>query len=140
MRILGTIRGVLTEKVLSVDISLETKTALITYDAMKINLNEIIETIEDCGFDCSLKTASSKSTVESTKLKVIGMVCMSCVNTIEGMLKEYTGVESIKVSLENEWADIVYQPDLITEEDLIGQIEDMGFEASKWVSFPYLLL
>ena len=60
---------------------------------------------------------------------------MSCVNTIEGMLKEYTGVESIKVSLENEWADIVYQPDLITEEDLIGQIEDMGFEASKWVSF-----
>ena len=63
------------------------------------------------------------------------MVCMSCVNTIEGMLKEYTGVESIKVSLENEWADIVYQPDLISEEDLIGQIEDMGFEASKWVSF-----
>ena len=60
---------------------------------------------------------------------------MSCVNTIEGMLKEYTGVESIKVSLENEWADIVYQPDLISEEDLIGQIEDMGFEASKWVSF-----
>ena len=135
MMVSGTIRGVLTDKVLSVDISLETKTALITYDAIKIDLHEIIETIEDCGFDCSLKTASSKSTVESTKLKVIGMVCMSCVNTIEGMLKEYTGVESIKVSLENEWADIVYQPDLISEEDLIGQIEDMGFEASKWVIF-----
>ena len=84
-----------------------------------------------------IKTASSKSTVQTTKLKVIGMVCMSCVNTIEGMLKEYTGVESIKVSLENEWADIVFQPDLINEEDLIGQIEDMGFEASKWVSFYY---
>ena len=51
MMVSGTIRGVLTDKVLSVDISLETKTALITYDAMKIDLHEIIETIEDCGFD-----------------------------------------------------------------------------------------
>ena len=51
---------------------------------------------------------------------------------------EYTGVESIKVSLENESADIVFQPDLITEEDLIAQIDDMGFEASIFVS--YLLL
>ena len=50
---------------------------------------------------------------------------------------EYTGVESITVSLENETADVVYQAELITEEDLIAQIEDMGFEASRFVSNIY---
>ena len=34
------------------------------------------------------------------------------------------------MSLESESADISYQSDLITEADIIGQIEDMGFEAS----------
>ena len=90
--------------------------------------------VEDCGFDCQLKTAESPKTVVTTKLSVLGMVCMSCVQTIEGVLKEYTGVESIKVTLETETADVTFQPSLISEADIIGQIEDMGFEASPVVS------
>ena len=76
------------EHVLSCDISLGTKTALINYDAMVITPEQIIEMVEDCGFDCKLKTASTGSTVATSKLSVIGMVCMSCVETIEGVLKE----------------------------------------------------
>lgn len=101
---------------------------------MKITPEKICEMVEDCGFDCQLKTAESPKTVVTTKLSIIGMVCMSCVQTIEGVLKEYTGVESIKVTLETETADVTFQPSLISEADIISQIEDMGFEASPVVS------
>ena len=53
--IIGTIRDVLSDKVLSCDISLETKTALINFDAVKITPDQIVESIEDCGFDARLE-------------------------------------------------------------------------------------
>ena len=46
---------------------------------------------------------------------------------------EYTGIESISVSLEKELADVTFQSDLISEQAIIDQIDDMGFEASKYV-------
>ena len=60
------------------------------------------------------------------------MVCNSCVETIQGVLGEYTGIEEIKVSLEQESADVTFQPDLIDVNTIIEQIEDMGFETSAW--------
>ena len=62
------------------------------------------------------------------------MVCHSCVDTIQGMLTEYTGIEEIVVSLEKETANITFQPDLINIQTIIEMIEDMGFEAELFVS------
>ena len=49
-------------------------------------------------------------------------------------MSEYTGVEEIIVSLENESANVTFQPDLIKIEQIIEHIEDMGFEAELFVS------
>jgi Cu+-exporting ATPase len=125
----GTIRGALSDHVLSCDISLERKVALVTYNEFTITATKIIALIEDCGFDARIKPATS-TTLDNKVIRVLGMVCNSCVETIEGVLSEYTGIEEIQVSLEKETANITFQPDLITVETIIELIEDMGFEAS----------
>ena len=47
----GTISSALQDHVLSVDISLEKKTAFVTYNEFGITATKIISIIEDCGFD-----------------------------------------------------------------------------------------
>lgn len=66
---------------------------------------------------------------EKAVIAVSGMVCMSCVNSIESMMVEKHGVADIKVSLQDEEAVINYDSDVTTVNDLVTAIEDMGFDA-----------
>ena len=66
----------------------------------------------------------------SVKLTIIGMTCMSCVNTIESMMSVYPGVNSIKVDLNKEEAIIFYNKLLTDVQALCSAIDDMGFEAT----------
>ena len=79
--------------------SLEEKTAFVLYDAIKINPQEIIEIIDGCGFEAKLRTASDTNPLKNVKIKVLGMVCNSCVDTIQSIIGEYSGIKEIKVSL-----------------------------------------
>lgn len=63
------------------------------------------------------------------KMKVEGMTCHSCTSTIEGKVGKLQGVQRIKVSLDNQEATIVFQPHLITAEEIKKQIEAVGFPA-----------
>jgi len=125
----STIHAALADHVLSCDISLETKTASITYNEFTISPAKIVDMIEDCGFDAKVKSAVM-TTLEHVKIQVLGMVCMSCVNTIQDVLGEYTGINSVVVSLEKEEADVTFQPDLLTGPVIASHIADMGFEAT----------
>uniref|UniRef100_A0A8C9ELI5 HMA domain-containing protein n=1 Tax=Pavo cristatus TaxID=9049 RepID=A0A8C9ELI5_PAVCR len=64
------------------------------------------------------------------RLKVEGMTCHSCTSTIEGKIGKLQGIQRIKVSLDNQEAVVVYQPHLITAEEIKCQIEAAGFAAS----------
>ncbi|XP_066496377.1 copper-transporting ATPase 1 isoform X3 [Tiliqua scincoides] len=64
------------------------------------------------------------------RLKVEGMTCHSCTSTIEGKVGKLQGVARIKVSLDNQEAVVVYEPHLITSEEIKNQIEAAGFTAS----------
>ncbi|XP_063272558.1 copper-transporting ATPase 1 [Prinia subflava] len=75
---------------------------------------------------------SSWSPVSSAvlRLRVDGMTCHSCTSTIEGKLGKLQGMQKIRVSLDNKEAVVVYQPPLITAEEIKQQIEEAGFTAS----------
>lgn len=64
------------------------------------------------------------------KMKVDGMTCHSCVSTIEGKIGKLQGVQRIKVSLDNREAHVIYQPHLITPEEIRSQIDKAGFLAT----------
>ncbi|XP_054279544.1 copper-transporting ATPase 2 isoform X3 [Macrosteles quadrilineatus] len=80
----------------------------------------------------ALKQSDEEDDLEPEKivLGVEGMTCTSCVNSIEGNLKTQPGIISIKVSLENKNATVVYDPEGTNPEQIRDAIDDMGFEAS----------
>lgn len=75
-------------------------------------------------------TGRGSGNVEVVKMRIDGMVCLSCTTTIEGKIGKLKGVEKIKVGLESQEATVLYLPYLITVEDIVKQIGVAGFKAS----------
>ncbi|EGN96792.1 hypothetical protein SERLA73DRAFT_170172 [Serpula lacrymans var. lacrymans S7.3] len=67
---------------------------------------------------------------EKCELRVEGMTCGSCVESIEGMLRTQAGIHSIKVALLAERAVIEYDPNVWDTDKIIGEISDIGFDAT----------
>ncbi|XP_078013102.1 copper-transporting ATPase 2 isoform X4 [Phascolarctos cinereus] len=124
--------------IMSIKVSLEQSNAIVKYIPLTINLQQICYEIGDMGFDVNIAegkaepwpTKPSSAEEAVTKLRVEGMTCHSCVNTIEGKVGKLQGVLKIKVSLSNQEAVITYQPCIIQPGDLRDHINDMGFEAT----------
>lgn len=117
----------------SVSVSLEKKQAKISYTAEKLTPGQLVEAIEDMGFDAKLLNDGVNDEDKDIRMAVIaiaGMTCMSCVKTIEGKMSTLPGVINIKVSLDLRKADIKYDPAITTPQVLCNAIEEMGFETS----------
>ncbi|KAJ7043611.1 Cu-transporting P-type ATPase [Mycena alexandri] len=70
------------------------------------------------------------SVSEKCDLRIEGMTCGSCVEAIEGMLREQPGINSIKVALLAERGVVEYDPKVWDAEKIIGEISDIGFDAT----------
>jgi copper chaperone len=68
--------------------------------------------------------------METTILKVKGMSCGGCVNSVTGVLSALPGVSRAEVSLEKGEAVVDYDSSQVTREQMAGAIDDAGFEAS----------
>ncbi|XP_024139718.1 copper-transporting ATPase 1 [Oryzias melastigma] len=66
----------------------------------------------------------------SVALKVEGMTCGSCVQSIEQRIGSLPGVIHIRVSLEQKTATLIFDQGQQSPESLSEAIEDMGFESS----------
>ena len=66
--------------------------------------------------------------ISRKRLYIGGMTCVNCQNKIEKALKKTPGVESAKVSYQKGTADIVFDPDWVTLEELQQVIRRAGYE------------
>uniref|UniRef100_A0A2K5LJQ7 P-type Cu(+) transporter n=1 Tax=Cercocebus atys TaxID=9531 RepID=A0A2K5LJQ7_CERAT len=139
----------------SIQVSLENKTAQVQYDPSRtspVALQTAIEALPPGNFKVSLpdgaegsgtdhRSSSShspgssprnqvQSTCSTTLIAIASMTCASCVHTIEGMISQLEGVQQISVSLAEGIGTVLYNPSVISPEELRAAIEDMGFEAS----------
>nr|XP_026483382.1 copper-transporting ATPase 1 isoform X5 [Vanessa tameamea] len=57
------------------------------------------------------------------------MTCQSCVRSIEGSVRELSGIQHVKVELSEHAGYFRYDPRLCSVEAIRSHIEDMGFEA-----------
>eukprot|EP00227_Mantoniella_beaufortii_P003136 CAMPEP_0197613582 /NCGR_PEP_ID=MMETSP1326-20131121/59090_1 /TAXON_ID=1155430 /ORGANISM="Genus nov. species nov., Strain RCC2288" /LENGTH=1012 /DNA_ID=CAMNT_0043182445 /DNA_START=186 /DNA_END=3224 /DNA_ORIENTATION=+ len=125
--------------VLEVKVALLAETAEVRFEEGKLQTSGIIEAIEDMGF--AAEAVRDESVVERKKskgsaggnqirLKVTGMTCSACSNTLEGVLKIVPGVNRVAISLTT--GDIVVELEHGRElraEALIKEVEEAGFEA-----------
>lgn len=112
--------------VLAIHLSLPSTLAKVDYATSLITTKEIALELQSIGYN-----------VESAvQIRVDGMHCQSCVQTIEGQISPVSGVSHIQVSLKDGAALIIYQPLLVTQQELRDKIEDMGFDAALLTDDP----
>lgn len=60
--------------------------------------------------------------------EVTGMTCGGCSSGLRLQVKKLEGVEEVKVSHEDSFASVTYDPEKVSPEDILKAIEKMGFE------------
>ncbi|XP_056157566.1 copper-transporting ATPase 2 [Lampris incognitus] len=132
--------------VLDVQVSLQEGTAMVIFQPLTVTPEQLREKIEDMGFGATLVeedlseshvgywqrdvSAISGSLTQNVTIRILGMTCSSCVQTIEGKISQMPGVRSVVVSLKEEKGSLTFDPSLTTPEQLRDAVEDMGFQAS----------
>lgn len=66
--------------------------------------------------------------MQNTTIKIDGMTCMGCVNSIKDVLQKTSGVNNVEVSLEQAQATIQYDADVTNDNAFIKAIEEAGFD------------
>ncbi|KAI9705966.1 MAG: hypothetical protein M1836_005372 [Candelina mexicana] len=130
----------------SFSVSLLSERAVIEHDPTLLSPEQVADMIDDRGFgatviDTKASTAdsvTSRSQVESSKgeamlttttLAVDGMTCGACTSAVEGGFKSVEGVAQFSISLLAERAVIVHNAAKLSAEQIVGIIEDCGFDA-----------
>lgn len=120
-----------TDGITEVNVELDNEKTEIWYQPAIIDPATLIKLVQDKGFEASVIYPNGRR--PDYKLVVIsieGMTCNSCVKSIEGTIGDIPGVKSIEVSLQKKTGEIVFNPDLIIDNNLKDAIDDMGFEAT----------
>ncbi|XP_057534558.1 copper-transporting ATPase RAN1-like isoform X2 [Amaranthus tricolor] len=71
----------------------------------------------------------SNRKTRTIQVSVGGMTCAACSNSVESALLAVNGVFEASVALLQNKAHVVFDPDLVKDEDIRSAIEDAGFEA-----------
>lgn len=67
---------------------------------------------------------------EQVQLKIGGMGCDGCVNTVKAALEGQPGVASARVDLASETAVVEYTPNVVSKQDLVKAVEEAGYTAA----------
>ncbi|KAK9695200.1 Cu(2+)-transporting P-type ATPase [Basidiobolus ranarum] len=114
--------------VLQVEVSLESNTAQVTFEPQLIDIKTIMDSIEDCGFIASQTLLPPNDSETTVQLDIEGMTCHSCVKAIESVLLPTPGVSKLAVSLAQNNATITFAHNIISLKEIVGIIEDCGFD------------
>ena len=66
--------------------------------------------------------------MQSTQIKINGMTCMGCVNSVKTVLEKMSGVNDVDVSLDKALAIIQYDAEKACIDQLKQAMQDAGFE------------
>ncbi|XP_062998027.1 copper-transporting ATPase 1 [Elgaria multicarinata webbii] len=127
-----------TKGILDVKNSSDRKSLVVTFVSSIINGKQVNQIVPGLSSDNAVhernpgtfEDLSLSQTSDVVRMKIEGMTCHSCTSTIEGKVGKLQGVTRIKVSLDNQEAVVMYQPHIITSEEIKNQIEAAGFLAS----------
>lgn len=66
--------------------------------------------------------------MEKVTLKVEGMSCGHCVNSVEGSVSKLQGVSNVKVHLDNGTVDVEYDAATVGIDTIKEAIDDQGYD------------
>jgi len=113
----------------------------LTYDPHLLNLEQVHQALDRLGYEISFQdnAPTPRSTTKSddtlirgngtTKLqmKVGGMHCSLCTESIRKAVGRLAGVQSVQVSIAHEEALVEYDPARVSAVEIEGALEDLGY-------------
>jgi len=102
-------------------VNFTTETAYIEYEDDKANEKELSEIIKETGYNVA-------EGPQRVVLRIGGMTCASCAQTIENALRKTKGVKEANVNLATEKATVTYNPNEIEYEEIRIVVEDAGYQ------------
>merc|ERR1711879_778506 len=93
----------------NISVNLTTEKMSVEFDSDLTN--EVIKAVSDAGYKASLK-----ENFKHVNIKIAGMTCATCVNTIEKSLNETEGVNEATVNFATETASVSYDPSVLNLE------------------------
>ena len=106
----------------NVTVNLATNKASLSYDPQRVKLDDMRRAVDDVGY--------AVATAELT-FDVSGMTCASCVDHVEGALKELRGVQEAVVNLGLNTARVTYIPGVVSTSSMKRAIREVGYEAQE---------
>lgn len=128
--------------IISIKVSLADSNGVVTYDPKVTDPPQIMEMVNDMGFDTALAKQEttvgnsvaplnqSSSMTRTATINIQGMTCNSCVNKIEKKIGTTVGVLSVKVSLAESSCQVTFDPSVVTLSQVAEMIDDLGYRTS----------
>lgn len=107
------------EGVKSASVNLGAEQAAVEYDPARVSAASLQQAVTGAGYGVITGTAV---------LKVGGMMCATCVRTVETALESLPGVFTATVNLGSERAYVTYNPDAVTVAEMAKAIEEAGYQ------------
>ena len=107
------------EGVSKAEVNLAKETASVEYDSNKLKINDLDNAVKDAGYDVIN---------EKAVLKVGGMTCVMCANTIESTLYNLGGVIEASVNVSSEKVYVTYNPKIVSIAEMKKAIEESGYQ------------
>ncbi|OJF90177.1 heavy metal translocating P-type ATPase [Alkalibacterium sp. 20] len=114
-----------TDGVFSANVNFATEKVIVEFDNNKTDIASMGEAVSDLGYKAipeKLEKADEKIT-----LKVEGMTCTTCANTIEKGLRSISGVNLANVNFAAEKATVEYNPKKVRLLDMQKKISELGY-------------
>ncbi|KAI9864263.1 MAG: hypothetical protein M1813_003181 [Trichoglossum hirsutum] len=148
----GAVSGAIEEFswVKSVDVSLLSNSANVTFEGPRSGVDTIVEKVEDLGYSCVLdgcspvgalaakmetlnrnaRTQSGSGDIQAT-LSIGGMTCGACTSAVGRCLDDIPWVKSHNVNLLTNSAAVVFEGPKERISEVVDKIEDLGYECSS---------
>ena len=90
------------------------ETARVEFDPLKVSIRDLEKAVRDAGYDVANR---------EVVIRVGGMMCATCVETMEAALRALPGIVTVTVNLGTEQAYVTYNPSLSSVADMKQAIE-----------------
>lgn len=91
-----------------------------------VSIDSLTEAVSELGYKAVLE--QNKETEEKVTLKIEGMTCTTCANTVEKGLLTLDGVSSATVNFAAEKATVAYSSESVRVLDMQKKISDLGYK------------
>ena len=122
------------EGLVQFNISLLAERAVMIHDPLKLSTSQIVEVIEDRGFDAKVLSSVTRisdqtNTAREVQLKVFGIPNSASATALEDALRLLPGVISAVLNLSTSRVTISHNPSLTGTRGLVEAVEGLGYNA-----------